>query len=144
MCGQFLTHGQLLGKVDVRLVDDDDTLELIDNLQHLVTIQRVARRIVGRAEPDDLGMGIAGSQQLVGRELIVLVQQNGTILDVVDVGTYLVHAIRGGDGHHIVYTRIAEHTISQVDGLVAAVAQEYHILGHPLHLLQHTFQFTLQ
>ena len=89
-------------------------------------------------------MGIAGSQQLVGRELIVLVQQNGTILDVVDVGTYLVHTIRGGDGHHIVYTRIAEYTISQVDGLVAAVAQEYHILGHPLHLLQHTFQFALQ
>ena len=39
---------------------------------------------------------------------------------------------------------IAEYTISQINGLVAAIAEEDVFFRHALHLLQHAFQFTLQ
>ena len=142
--GELLTEGKLLSEVDVGFVDNNDTLEALDDLQDFVAIERVACRIVGRADPDDLGVVVAGCQQLVGMHLVVVVKQHLTKLDVVDVGTDLIHAVGRGDGYHVVATGIAEHAISEVDGLVTAVAQEYVFLGYTLDLLQGTFQFALQ
>ena len=67
-------------------------------------------------------MVISGSQQLVGSDLVLFVEQHRAIFDIVDVGTHLIHAIGRLDGHHIVFTGIAETTVGQIDGLVASVA----------------------
>ena len=134
----------LLREVDVRLVDDDDALERLDDLHYLVAAERIASRVVGRADPHYLRALVARCQQLVGMHLEVVVQQDATVLHVVDVGTHLIHAVRRLDGHHVVTPRLAEDAVSQVDGLVAAVAQEYHVLGHALHLLQQLLQLALQ
>ena len=74
----------------------------------------------------------------------MVVQQYSTVFDIIDVCTYLVHAIRWSDGYHVVNPRIAEYPIGDVDSLVGTIAQENHILRNALHLLQHTFQFALQ
>lgn len=84
------------------------------------------------------------ASRLVGMHLEVVVQQDATVLHVVDVGTHLIHAVCRLDGHHVVTARLAEDAVSQVDGLVAAVAQEYHVLGHALHLLQQLLRLALQ
>ena len=74
----------------------------------------------------------------------LLVEQHGAILHVVDVGTHLVHAVGGLDGHHVVDAGLAEAAVGQVDGLVAAVAQEDALGGHALHLGYLCLQLQLQ
>ena len=141
---QLLSQGQLLGEVDVRLVDDDDALELVDDLQYLVAVERVARRVVGRAYPYQLRVAVACCQQAVGVELVVVVKENLTILDVVDVGAHLIHAVCGFYGYDIVAPWLAEDAVGQVNGLVAAVAQEDVFGRHALDLGEHLLQLALQ
>ena len=144
MRGQFLSHRQLLSEVYVGLIHDDDALETLDDLDDFVAVERVARGVVGRTEPYYLRVLVAGCQQFLCMQLEVLVKQNLTALDVVDVGTHLVHAVGGCDAHYVVAPWLAENAEGQVDGLVAAVAEEDVLGRHALDLLQHGFQFTLQ
>ena len=97
-----------------------------------MTVQAVPRGVVGRAEKNQFGIFIGGSQQFTGTKLEVVVEQHLPVGHVVDIGTYLVHAISRLDGHHIVHSRTAERPERQVDGLVASVPQE-NLFG--LHLL---------
>ena len=57
-------------------------------------------------------MLVAGCQQFGCFEVEVLVKQNCAIFYVVDIGTYLIHAVGRCDSHYIVTTRITEYTIS--------------------------------
>ena len=141
---QLITQGTLTGEVAVGLVDDDDTLEARQHINNLLTVNGIARGVVGAAYPDDLGVLIAGSQQLVGLYLELLVEQHGTILNIVDVGTYTIHAVGRLYGHHIVDARTAEDAVRQVDGLVATVAQEGVVGGDALHSLNLLLQFCLK
>ena len=131
-------------EVAVGFVDDDDAGESGKHLEHLIAVDGIAGGIVGRTDPDELGVLVGGCQQLVGMHLIVLVEQHGAILDVVDVGTYLVHAVGGLDGYDIVFSRFTEDAIGQVDGLVAAIAQENHLCRDAFLFGYLLFQFTLQ
>ena len=89
-------------------------------------------------------MSIGGGQQLVGCGLILLVEQHCAILYVVDIGTHLVHAVGGLDGHYVIHARLAETAVGQVDGLVATVAQEYALGGHSLYLRDGCLELELQ
>ena len=133
-----------MAEVAVGLVDDDDTLELVDDLQHLLAVDGVARGVVGRAYPDELRVVVGSSQQLLGRNLELFVEQHRTVLHVVDVGTDLVHTVGGLDGNDIVAAGLTEDAVGQVDGLVATVAEEDVLLANALHLSQGCLQLELQ
>ena len=74
----------------------------------------------------------------------MVVQKYWPVFHVIDVGTYLVHAVGGFDGHHIVNLRTGETAIDQVDGLVAAIAKENLLWLYPLVLGYQFFHIPLQ
>ena len=89
-------------------------------------------------------MLIGSCQQFVGSNLIVLVEQYGAILGIVDVGTHLIHAIGRLNCNYVVDTRFAETAIGQVDGLVATIAKK-NILGwYALNLAEACLELQLQ
>ena len=89
-------------------------------------------------------MGIAGIEQFVGIQCKPLVKQHLATLNVVDVSTHLIHAIGRGRCHHIIDARTGKAAVGEVDGLIAAVAEEDTILGYPLHSRKTFLQLQLQ
>ena len=79
-------------------------------------------------------MSVGGGEEFVGIEKEAFVKAHRTIFHIVDVGTYAVHAVSGFDSHHIIYLRFGEATVHEVDGLVAAVAEEDVLCRYALHL----------
>ena len=69
-------------------------------------------------------MLVGGGEEFVGIELETFLQAYCAIFHIVDVGTYAIHAVGGFDGHHIIYLGFGEATIHEVDGFVAAIAEE--------------------
>ena len=117
-------EGSQVGEVGVGLINDDDSAEGRENVLDSMALEGIAGGVVGRTEPDDLGVVIGGSQQGVGIEGEVLAQGHGTILHIVDVCAYAVHPVGGSDGHDVVLTGFAEDSEDEVYGLVGAVAKE--------------------
>ena len=109
-------------QVDVCLVDNDDTFKPFYDFHHLVAIQRVTCRIVGRTEPDNFGVGIAGVKQFVCIQRETIVEQNLAAFNIVNVCTNLVHAVGGCYAHYVVASRFTEDAIRKINGLVATVA----------------------
>ena len=110
-------------EIYVGLIDDNNALEGIEDALNLLLGKEIARRIVGRAEPDDLGLGIGGSEDAVGLERVFGPEIYGAILDIVDIRLDAVHAVGGLDGDDIVEARTAEDSIDEVDRLIGAVAE---------------------
>ena len=104
----------------------------------------IARRVVRAAEPYHLGILIAGINDLLCRNLIVLIEQHRAILHGVDISTNLIHTVCRSDGYHIILARATEHTVNQVNGLIRTIAQENLVFSYPLDLTHLLFQFHLQ
>ena len=81
-------------------------------------------------------MPVATCQQTVCGNLEVVVEHHGAIFHIVDVSTYTVHAVGGFHGDNIVYARLAEYPVRQVNSLIAAIAEEYVVLWYTFHLRQ--------
>ena len=111
-------EGSLGREITVSLIHDDDAVKQAQHFYDGFTVDVIARRIVRTTEPDNLGIVIAGIDNLIGCHLIVLIKQHLTILHIIDVGTYLIHAVGRSDGYNIVLTRTTEHTVNQVDSFV--------------------------
>ena len=137
-------EGSLGREVAICLVYDDDAVEQAQHFYDGFTVDVVARRIVRTTEPDNLGIVIAGIDNLIGCHLIVLIKQHLPILHVIDIGTYLIHAIGWSNGYNIVLTRATEHTVNQIDGLVGTVAQEDFLFRHTLYLTDLLLQLHLK
>ena len=127
----------LAAEVGVGLVHHHYAVKLSEDLFHSLPFECSSCGIVGRAEPDDLGIGICGLQEPFGLQGVILSQEYRSVFHVVDVGTHLIHPISGTDGHHVVLSRPAEDTIYEVYGLIASVAHEYLLRSHALHIGQH-------
>jgi hypothetical protein len=54
-----------------------------------------------------------------------LVEQHLAVFHIVCVGCHLIHAIGRFYRHHVIDLRLAESAVYEVDGLIAAVAEEY-------------------
>ena len=99
-------------------------MELLDDAGHHLSVDVVAGGVVGGTYPHHLRPLVAGLQHLTGCGLVVLVEIDCAVIDIVDVGTHLIHTVGGCNGHHVVHARVAEDAIDQVDGLIASVAKE--------------------
>ena len=122
----------LVGEVGIGLVNDYQTIEVLDDMDDIVTVEIIARGIVGRAEPYHLGVLVATSKHLLWRKPETVVERHRAIFDVVDVGIHLVPATGGRDGHHIVSARFGKAAVEHINGLVGAVAHEYLSAVEPL------------
>ena len=131
-------------EVAVGFVDDDNTLEFLQNLYDCFAVDVIARRIVRTANPDYLRLFIAGFQQFSGRNLIVFIEQYRAILYIVDVCTYFIHSVSRRNRYHIILSWAAEYTVNQIDGLVRTVAQEDFLFSYTLNLADLLLQFNLQ
>ncbi len=107
-------------------------------------VQVVSRGVVGRADPDELGVLVARLQNTVGFDVETVVERNRPILDVVDGSTHLIHAICGFYGHHVVDARLAEASIGKVYGLVATVAEANLLFFHAFNACYDLLQVNLQ
>ena len=79
---------------------------------------------------EQTGALVGGRQQGVGRKREVRAERDLAHLDVVDVGGDAVHAVGRGDRNGVVDARTAEDAVAEVDGLVAAVADEDLFFAH--------------
>ena len=123
----FVEDGEqagLFGKVDVGFIDDDHSVPPVQQLFHLRYGKTVARGVVGRTEEEQLAVFVGLCQQTLRREGEVVVQLHFAQRHIVDVGRHAVHAVAGTDGDGVVHARDAEDAEAEVDGLVAAVADE--------------------
>ena len=89
-------------------------------------------------------MRVGGGEEFVGIEQETFVEAHRSILHIVDVGTYAIHAVGGFDSHYIVNLRFGEAAIHEVDGLVAAVAEEDVLSRYALHLRQFVLEGKLE
>ena len=141
---QHTTESSLGREIAVSLIYHHDAIEQTEHLYYRLAIDVIARRVVRAAEPYHLGILIAGINDLLGRNLIVLIEQHRAILHIVDISTHLIHTVGRSDGYHIILARATEYTVNQVDGLIRAIAQEYLVFSYPLDLTYLFFQFHLQ
>ena len=117
-------------KIVVRFVHNDQAIESVQQFHDFIPVQVIAGRIIGCAEEHGFRMFIGCLQHLLGRELEVLVQQNFAVLHIIDFRSHQIHAIRRLNGHDIVHPWLAKCPKHQVDGFVAAVAQEDMFRSH--------------
>ena len=89
-------------------------------------------------------MLIHSGKHFVGIERIILVEQHASVLHIIDVGTDTVHAVSWSYGDSVVHLRLAEHTVNEVDRLVAAVAKHYLRHPHTLYLGDFLLELKLQ
>jgi hypothetical protein len=54
----------------------------------------------------------------------MFVEQHGAILNIIDVGADLVHAVGRFNSHDIVDLRTAKHTVDKIYRLIRAVAEK--------------------
>ena len=141
---QHTTEGALGREIAISLIYNDNTIKETKHLYDSLAIDVIARRVVRAAEPYHLGILIADINDLLGRNLIVLIEQHRAILHVVHIGTHLIHSVGRRNRYHIVLARTTEHTVNQVDGLIRAIAQENLVFSYPLDLTHLLFQFHLQ
>ena len=118
------------GEVDVGFVEDDHAVEFAEQPFDAGRREGVARGVVRGAEPQQTGALVGGRQQGVGRKREVRAERDLAHLDVVDVGGDAVHAVGRGDRNGVVDARTAEDAVAEVDGLVAAVADEDLFFAH--------------
>ena len=88
-------EGACVVEVAVGLIDDHNALKLREHTLDGLAVEGIARGVIGRAEPDNLGVVITGCQQAVCIEREVFIEFYGTVLDIVDVGTDAIHAVGG-------------------------------------------------
>ena len=105
-------------EIDISLVDDHNSAERVKNLTYLILGQRVSRRVVGRAEPCDLGVGVDLGEHRVGVKVEVGVEHRHAVFHIVGLCGHAVHAVAWLDGHHVVDTRAAKDAVNEVDRLV--------------------------
>ena len=106
------------GEVDVGFVEDDHAVEFAEQPFDAGRREGVARGVVRGAEPQQTGALVGGAERDLAH------------LDVVDVGGDAVHAVGRGDRNGVVDARTAEDAVAEVDGLVAAVADEDLLFAH--------------
>ena len=131
-------------EIAVRLVNDNDTTKPPQHFLYLLYAQVVACGIVGRTKPDSFRVVITSREELVGIHLIMLIEQHGAILHIIDISTNLVHAVSRFDGYDIVYLRSAEDTVHEVYGLIGTIAQEDALRRNPLDRRQPCLDLGLQ
>ena len=141
---QYTTESSLGREIAVSLIYHHDAIEQTEHLYYRLAIDMVARRVVRTAEPNHLSVLVAGIDDFLGRNLIVLVEQHGAILHVVHIGTHLIHSVCRRNRYNIVLARTAEHTVNQVDGLIRTVAQENLVFRNLFNLAHLLLQFQLQ
>ena len=126
-------NGRALGsKINVSLIHHHNTAERIKHLADFCQRQQVAGGVVRAAQESHLGNVPAVFSKGGTIELIPGLQHELDVVHVVDISTNLVHAIGRMNSYHAVHPGGAERTENQVDGLVAAVAQEDALRRHAL------------
>ena len=134
--GKIVAEWSLRREVAIGLVNDYDAMEIADYLFYFVAVEVVARRIVRRANPDELGVAVGGSKKLVGMQLEFVVEEYWAIFHIINIRTHAIHAVCRLYSHHVVYSRLAEYAVRQVDSLVAAIAEKHTFCSHTFYLCQ--------
>ena len=111
-------------EVAICLIDDDDALEGTEDMLYLLTLEGVARRVVGRTDEDDLCVVVACGKETVGVKVEGVSEGHFAVLHIVDVGAHLIHAVCRVYGYNIVDAGTAEDAEWEVNGLIATVAEE--------------------
>ena len=114
----------LCAEVRVSLVQHHHAGEGVHQRQQVLPRKGIAGGVVGAAEEQKPGVCIGGGQEVRCREGEVRSQRNAAQGHVVDVGRHGIHPVTGDDGHGVVLPGHAENPEQQVDGFVAAIAQE--------------------
>src|SRR5690554_3584112 len=96
----------MITKVDVRLINDHDALELTEQPLHI--LEPVSRGVIGRAYEYYFG-GVG--EDAIDIELELLGEGHLCYSHVIDIGRYLVHAVGGGADDHVILPRFAENAV---------------------------------
>ena len=119
-------------EIDVSFVNDHNTVETLEDVEDGLVGDGVAGRIVGGAEEDGLGAGVAGREEVFDRQGEVIAERHMAHRDIVDVRCHFIHTVARGNSHYVVYSRVAEHPEYHIDSLIGSVAEEDILRGDSL------------
>ena len=122
--GQPRQQGTLGAEIGISFIHDHHPREASNHLDELLLRESIARRVVRAAEEEDLRTAVGGGGKGLDRQGKIFSEQHRMQADIVGGRCHGIHAVTGGDGYDVVAPGGAEHPEYQVDGFVAAVAQE--------------------
>ena len=109
--GQLLDERPVPGEIDIGFVNNDQPGKIIQDDFYILPVDGIGRRIVGRADPDDLRVRIHQPFEMHQVQLKVIQQHSPPYLHVVNMCADLIHAISRRINDNIVLPRYAERTV---------------------------------